>query len=56
MPARLAMVKDINEDDACARLQTGSIARGLVGSPDFECDVYKPSDPGDPVPRFRTVL
>ncbi len=45
-PQRIVMVCAYDEGDACVRLQSGAVARGLAGRADVECHMHKPGAPG----------
>jgi hypothetical protein len=43
---RIVMVCAYDEGDACVRLQSGAVTRGLAGRPDVDCHFHKPGAPG----------
>lgn len=43
---RIVMVCAYDESDACVRLQSGAVARGLSSRADVECRIHKPGAPG----------
>jgi len=43
---RIVMVRMLSENDACVRLQSDAIVRGLADTPAFECGTYKPGAAG----------
>jgi hypothetical protein len=45
-PLRIRMVCGFDEDDACVRLQSGAVVRGLADTPGVDCRFYKPDAPG----------